>query len=126
MSINYFPYDRRLTPRAQELRHDMTPQERKLWFEFLRSYPVKFYKQRVIEYYIADFYCARAKLVIELDGSQHYTEQGKCYDAERTAVLEGHGLMVLRFSNHEVSSNFEGVCAVIENAVRERCPDREL
>ena len=116
MSINYFPYDRRLTPRAQELRHDMTPQERKLWFEFLRSYPVKFYKQRVIEYYIADFYCARAKLVIE---------QGKCYDAERTAVLEGHGLMVLRFSNHEVSSNFEGVCAVIENAVRERCPDSE-
>ena len=125
MSINYFPYDRRLTPRAQELRHDMTPQERKLWFEFLRSYPVKFYKQRVIEYYIADFYCACAKLVIELDGSQHYTEQGKCYDAERTAVLEGHGLMVLRFSNHEVSSNFEGVCTVIENAVRERCPDIE-
>ena len=64
--------------------------------------------------------------MIELDGSQHYTEQGKSYDAERTAVLEGHGLMVLRFSNHEVSSNFEGVCAVIEKAVRERCPDREL
>ena len=126
MSINYFPYDRRLTPRAQELRHDMTPQERKLWFEFLRSYPVKFYKQRVIEYYIADFYCARAKLVIELDGSQHYTEQGKCYDAERTAVLEGHGLMVLRFPSLDTGvCATEGVCAVIENAVRERCPDSE-
>ena len=115
----------RMLETARKLRREMTPQETKLWFEFLRSYPVKFYKQRVIEYYIADFYCARAKLVIELDGSQHYTEQGKCYDAERTAVLEGHGLMVLRFSNHEVSSNFEGVCAVIENAVRERCPDSE-
>mgnify|MGYP002582278506 CR=1 FL=1 len=66
MSINYFPYDRRLTPRAQELRHDMTPQERKLWFEFLRSYPVKFYKQRVIEYYIADFYCGNFPLYAKL------------------------------------------------------------
>ena len=121
MSINYFPYDRRLNKRAQELRHNMTPQERKLWYEFLRSYPIKFYKQRIIEYFIADFYCSRAKLVIELDGSQHYTEQGKCYDAERSAILEGHHLKVLRFSNHDLDTNFEGVCAVIDREVRQRC-----
>ena len=65
---------------ARRLRRDMTPQERKLWYEYLRTYPVKFYKQRIIESFIVDFYCAPARLVIEIDGSQHYTEQGQCYD----------------------------------------------
>ena len=78
MDIGNLPYDRHLTERAQALRREMTPQERKLWYQFLRQYPVKVYRQRVIDHFIADFYCAKAKLVIELDGSQHYTEQGKC------------------------------------------------
>ena len=80
MPVTNLPYDRRLNGRAKELRHEMTPQERKLWYAFLRDYPIKIYKQRVIEFFIVDFYCAEAKLAIELDGSQHYTEQGKCYD----------------------------------------------
>lgn len=74
---------------ARELRRKMTPQEKKLWYDFLRKYPVKFYKQRIIESFIVDFYCADARLVIELDGSQHYTEQGKAYDEERSAILHG-------------------------------------
>ena len=72
---------------ARRLRREMTPQEQRLWYVFLRKYPVKFYKQRIIESFIVDFYCADARLVIELDGSQHYTEQGKCYDEERSQIL---------------------------------------
>ena len=121
MSINNFPYDRRLNDRARQLRRDMTPQERHLWFDFLQQYPIKFYKQRVIHYYIADFYCAKAKLVIELDGSQHYTEQGRYYDAERDAILKGYNLKVLRFSNHDIAMNFEGVCDAIDREIHLRC-----
>ena len=73
---------------ARALRRNLTPQEHRLWYVFLRDYPVKIYKQRIIESFVVDFYCAQARLVIELDGSQHYTEQGKAYDAERSAVLE--------------------------------------
>ena len=82
---------------ARRLRRDMTPQERKLWYEYLRTYPVKFYKQRIIESFIVDFYCAPARLVIEIDGSQHYTEQGQCYDEERSQILRAYGLKVLAF-----------------------------
>ena len=120
MEIGNLPYDRRLKPRAQTLRRNMTPQERKLWYQFLRQYPVKVYRQRMIDHFIADFYCAKAKLVIELDGSQHYTEQGLCYDAERSAVIEKYGVQVLRFSNREVIRNFEGVCIVIDNTIQMR------
>ena len=120
MDIGNLPYDRRLKPRAQELRRNMTPQERKLWYGFLRQYPVKVYRQRMIDHFIADFYCAKAKLVIELDGSQHYTEQGKCYDAERSAVIEKYGVQVLRFSNRDVRVNFEGVCMTIHHTILAR------
>ena len=120
MDIGNLPYDRHLTERAQALRREMTPQERKLWYQFLRQYPVKVYRQRVIDHFIADFYCAKAKLVIELDGSQHYTEQGKCYDAERSAVIEKYGVQVLRFSNREVDSNLAGVCQTIAQTIHTR------
>ena len=92
MDIGNLPYDRHLTERAQALRREMTPQERKLWYQFLRQYPVKVYRQRVIDHFIADFYCAKAKLVIELDGSQHYEEVNMYKDPERTAFLEDYGL----------------------------------
>ena len=120
MDIGNLPYDRHLTERAQALRREMTPQELKLWYQFLRQYPVKVYRQRVIDHFIADFYCAKAKLVIELDGSQHYTEQGKCRDAERTAILEAYGVQVLRFSNRDIRVNFEGVCMTIHHTVLAR------
>ncbi len=107
-----------LLPKARELRREMTPHERKLWYLFLRNYPVKIYKQRIIQSYIVDFYCASAKLVIEVDGSQHYEETGQQYDRERSAVLEREGLRVLRFSNREIDRDFTGVCQAIDNAIR--------
>lgn len=109
-----------MLPRAKELRREMTPQERKLWYLFLRRYPVKIYKQRIIESFIVDFYCASAKLVIELDGSQHYTDQGKSYDEERSRILNSYQLKVLRFTNHEVDANFSTVCNKIHAVIQKR------
>lgn len=116
----HLPRDLRLAERARELRKNMTPQERHLWYDFLRTYPVKFYRQRIIDFFIVDFYCASAKLVVEIDGSQHYTEQGQAYDAERSAILSQYHLKVLRFSNREVDSHFEGVCRQIHTEVQIR------
>ncbi len=98
----------------------MTRQERHLWYSFLKTYPVKFYRQRVIDHYIADFYCSKAKLIIELDGSQHYTEEGEEYDQIRTDILERYGLEVIRFSNADVDKNFVGVCEAIDEKVKQR------
>lgn len=109
-----------MLPRARELRREMTPQERKLWYLFLRTYPVKIYKQRIIESFIVDFYCASAKLVIEVDGSQHYTESGMQYDQERSQILASYGLQVLRFTNREVDTQFSMVCDVIHRAIETR------
>ena len=110
----------KMLPVARELRRKMTPQERRLWYDFLRKYPVEFYKQRIIESFIVDFYCADARLVIELDGSQHYTEQGKAYDEERSTILRGYGLRILRFSNREVNQQFDTVCETIDREVQAR------
>ena len=114
------PYQNKLIPRAKELRKGATKQENHLWYDFLRSYPVRFQRQKTIDHFIADFYCHAAKLIIELDGSQHYEEQGIERDKERTAILEQYGLNVIRFSNLEVERNFEGVCTAIDLAVKER------
>lgn len=110
-----------LLTRARELRRDMTEQERKLWYVFLRTYPVKFYRQKIIESFIVDFYCPAAKLVIEVDGSQHYTNEGLQCDEERSAFLHGHGLRIFRFSNREVEDAFCGVCDRIHQVVQNRC-----
>jgi very-short-patch-repair endonuclease len=114
------PKNSALLERARELRREMTPHERKLWYMFLRTYPVKFYKQRIISSFIADFYCHAAKLVIELDGVQHTTEEGRAYDAERTKILEKYGIEVLRFSNHSIDTDFPRVCSIIDAAVKRR------
>lgn len=105
---------------AKILRRNMTRQEKHLWYDFLRYYPVKVYKQRIIDDYIADFYCHRARLVIELDGAQHYTANGRMHDEARNEILEKYGLYVLRFSNKEVDSNFGGVCSMIDKTIKER------
>ena len=112
--------DSRVLPYAKELRSKMTPQENKLWYRFLRGYPVKFYKQRIISSYIADFYCASAKLVVELDGDQHYSDEAMRYDAARTMLFEDCGIQVLRFQNREVDLQFAAVCDRIDRAVQER------
>ena len=98
----------------------MTRQEKRLWYDYLQHYPIKVYKQRIIDNYIADFFCYQARLVIELDGSQHYTVEGKSYDAARTEVLEKYGLHVLRFTNMDIDKKFEGVCYVIDKTIKER------
>jgi len=102
--------DKRLLSYSRELRKNMTRQERHLWYDFLKPLPVVFKRQKVIDGYIADFYCASARLVIELDGSQHYLDDGAEYDKIRDAALKAHGLMVLRYSNADVNENFSGVC----------------
>ena len=105
---------------ARRLRKEMTPHERKLWYLFLRTYPVKFYKQRIIDRFIVDFYCASAKLVIEIDGSQHYEESGTNQDLKRTTILESYGLKVIRYSNREIDREFSFVCEDIDRIVHER------
>ena len=102
-----------IVPFAKKLRREMTKQERRLWFDFLRAYPVRFLRQKILGKYIADFYCAQAKLVVELDGSQHYEEEGPEYDRKRDAYFRSLGITVLRYPNNEVNENFSGVCADI-------------
>ena len=116
------PYRHNLIPKAKELRKGATPQENHLWYDFLRTYPVRFQRQKAIQNFIADFYCHKAKLVIELDGSQHYEEQRQAYDKERDAILSGSGLglKVLRFSNAQIDREFSAVCTAIDRALQER------
>ena len=109
-----------LLQKANDLRRAMTRQEKHLWYDFLSKYPIKIYRQRVIDNFIADFYCHSARLVIEIDGSQHYTEQGKIYDEARTEILEKYGLYVLRFSNKDIDESFEGICHIIDKTIKER------
>ena len=112
-------HNKQLVPLAKQLRKEMTKEERHLWYDFLRNHPIRFSRQKVLGKYIADFYCAAASLVIELDGSQHYESINQSKDLERTAFLEGYGLTVLRIPNNEVSQNFPGVCAYIDAAVKQ-------
>ena len=112
-------HNKQLVPLARQLRKEMTKEERHLWYDFLRSYPVRFSRQKVLGKYIADFYSADAKLVIELDGSQHYEDGNMKKDGERTAFLEAYGLAVIRIPNNEVSGNFSGVCDYIDSVVKQ-------
>ena len=107
-----------LLSNAKQLRKNMTPEERKLWYLFLRKYPVKVYKQRIIENFIADFYCASANLVIEIDGSQHYTDEQIKKDQQRSMVFQQYGLQILRFSNKETNYHFDAVCQHIHQTIQ--------
>ena len=113
-------HNSKLTAHAQELRKNMTKEERKLWYEYLRSCPHRFRRQVCFGNYILDFYCASAKLAIEIDGSQHYDPDRQKYDARRTSFFENNGIAVLRFSNLDVLGNLKGVCEKIEMVVMER------
>ena len=109
-----------LVSNARNLRREMTKEERHLWYDYLRYHPVKFRRQAVFGKFIADFYCAKAKLVIELDGSQHYEPENRHADQLRTEYLEKFGVMVLRIANSEISGNFRGVCEYIDHLIQER------
>ncbi len=112
-------HNEKIVPLARALRKNMTKEERHLWYDFLRSYPVRFSRQKILGKYIVDFYCAKAKLVVELDGGQHYEELEILKDQERTDFLEGYDLKIIRIPNNEVNRNFEGVCIYIDNAVKQ-------
>ena len=105
---------------AQELRKGQTKEEAQLWYQFLSRYPCRFRRQYVIGNYIADFYCHKAKLVVELDGSQHYEPEEMEYDRIRTEYLKSQGLQVLRFTNLDIQRRFRGVCEAIDMTVKER------
>ena len=115
--------DNILLDRARQLRKDMTEQERRLWYTFLRDHPAKIYKQRVVGPYILDFYCPAAKLAIELDGSQHYTDGGLEYDQRRNEYLRDRGITVLHISNDDVNRHFDSVCEGIDAAIKAAAPE---
>lgn len=108
-----------LTENARNLRKNMTKEERHLWYDFLKNYPVRFLRQKVIDNYIADFYCRKAGIVIELDGSQHYEEKAMLKDKIRTQRIEKWELTVIRIPNNEVNNRFNEVCDFIDNKVKE-------
>ena len=114
-------HNKQLVPLARALRKNMTKEERRVWYDFLRDYPVRFSRQKVLGRYIADFYSAEAKLIIELDGSQHYEDENIRKDARRTEFLEAYGLRIIRVANNEITENFDGVCDYIDAVVREAC-----
>ncbi|MBQ2752180.1 MAG: endonuclease domain-containing protein [Oscillospiraceae bacterium] len=111
-------YNKANIPLAKALRKNLTPWERKLWYNFLRGYPLRFQRQKVIGNYIADFYCAKAKLILELDGGGHYTIEQSQKDHLRTKELESMGLTVLRICNSDIDRNFNGVCEYIDLSVK--------
>lgn len=106
-------YNKKLKSNAQTLRKNMTEEERILWYHFLNKLSIHFYRQRIIGNYIADFYCPKAKLVIELDGSQHFSDEGIAYDQSRDAFLQSKGLTVLRIPNNEIRYHLESVAEAI-------------
>ena len=115
-----FPYDKDMTGIAQLLRHQATPEEKQLWYHFLKDYPVQFRRQKPFGRYVLDFYCAKACLGIELDGSQHFSPEGLTYDENRTVYLNEQGIQILRFTNHEINTQFQAVCQTIDLTVKDR------
>ena len=115
--------NKKLVSFARGLRRNMTKEEKHLWYDFLKNYDVKFNRQKVLGRYIADFYSAELKLVIELDGSQHYDPEAKLYDEERTEFFNGYDIEVVRINNLEITRNFRGVCLYIDKIVKRRMKD---
>jgi len=122
MQRRFHRYRHDLRERARELRCDPTAPERRLWCDFLRALPVRFLRQKPLGGYIADFYCARHQLVVEIDGDSHFDPAAARYDDARTRDLAGRGIQVLRFTNAEVMRNFAGVCEAILCALETPTP----
>ena len=114
------PYNGSLIKNARSLRKASTRHEKHLWYDFLNKYPIRFQRQKTIGNFIVDFYCHKAKLIVELDGSQHYMDKAIEDDARRTDILSKNGLKVLRFSNTDIDKNFKGVCETIDICVKDR------
>ena len=119
-------YDKHNIQLAKALRKNMTPWESKLWYQFLRGYPIRFQRQKAIGTYIADFYCAKARLVVELDGGGHYTLEAMEYDRFRTVELENMNLTVLRICNTDIDKAFHAVCEYIDRCVKQSLPQSKI
>ena len=113
-------YNKDINNIAKTLRKQMTRQERHLWYDFLRNYYVKVYRQRAIDNYVADFYCPAAKLVVELDGGQHYTEKKMLDDEHRSLIINQYGIHVVRIPNNEIDNNFYSVCTYLDSIIKKR------
>jgi very-short-patch-repair endonuclease len=118
----HLPYNPDIVSNAKKLRKNMTPAEKKLWFGFLRTFPFRVLRQRPIDNFIADFYCPKLSLVIEVDGGGHFSEKSRNYDKQRGNILKTYGIQVLRFTNNEVILNFEAVCQQIHILYLEKQP----
>ena len=110
-------YEKKNIPLAKAMRKTATKEENHLWYDFLSKYPVRFQRQKAIDHFIADFYCHKANLVIEIDGSQHFSEEGAEKDSFRTEILEGYQLKVIRFTNKQINTKFDDVCRYIDLVV---------
>ena len=124
MKYEHLPYNKNLKSNARDLRKSMTKQERHLWYDFLKTYPVRIYRQKIVLNYILDFYCHSAKLGIELDGSQHYEDDTHLKDNQRTLILNNKGIKIIRFSNLDIDTNFNGVCEYIHNTIQNRLKEK--
>lgn len=119
MHSSHHQYLPHLKNYAQENRKNPTPEEKQLWYAFLRNHPFQFRRQKSFGCYIVDFYCSSAKLVIEIDGSQHFSEEGKQWDENRTAYLNSLGLRVIRFTNRQITEEFDAVSCMIDAIIGE-------
>ncbi|MBQ6877565.1 MAG: endonuclease domain-containing protein [Oscillospiraceae bacterium] len=114
-----YKYNKNMIENAKFLRKNMTKEEKHLWYDYLKKCPVRFSRQKVLGRYIADFYSAEAKIVIELDGSQHFEKENRIYDEKRTEFLEQYGLKVIRIPNGEIKDNFEGICRYLDKQIEQ-------
>ena len=112
-------HNKMLTENAKILRNNMSKEEKHLWYDYLRKCPVRFSRQKVLGKYIADFYSAEAKIVIELDGAQHFEKENRIYDEKRTEFLEQYDLKIIRIPNGEINTNFEGICRYIDKQIEQ-------
>lgn len=120
ITLAHIERNKNLVEASRSLRKNMTKQEKRLWYDYLSEYPVRWYKQRIIDNFIVDFYCASAKLVIEVDGGQHFEKEAMEYDKFRTKIINLYDIEVIRFTNSDIDKNFEGVCALIDKTVKGR------
>ena len=112
-------HNKMLTENAKILRNNMTREEKHLWYDYLRKCPVRFSRQKILGKYIADFYSAEAKIVIELDGAQHFEKENRIYDEKRTEFLEQYNLKIIRIPNGEINTNFEGICRYLDKQIEQ-------
>ena len=113
-------HNKSIVHNARTLRKNMTKEEKRLWYDFLQKHPVRFLRQKVLGKYIVDYYSAEARLIIEVDGAQHYDEKGYEKDRERTAYLEQYGLKIIRVLNRDINTNFDGVCEYIDYIIKQK------